>query len=136
MGFSIRHIDTSERADVMPTGTPGQELRGGCRVVVTCTKSGLRAVLETVGEECGCSEQHLTMEADGKTVCVYMKSHPPEMSTIEYITSIHASSLNASIVLFMYFSIKWKYFTPVSLLKYSYITVYLFLPAFRRVLYC
>jgi len=70
VGFSIRHIDATEQKDVTPTGTAGQEQRGGCRVVVTCTTSGLRAVLETVGEECGCSIQHPAMAADVKTVGV------------------------------------------------------------------
>jgi len=70
VGFSIRYIDATERKDVTPTGTAGQERRGGCRVVVTCTTSGLRAVLETVGEECGCSIQHSAMAADVKTVGV------------------------------------------------------------------
>ena len=69
-GFSIRHIDATEQQDVTPTGTAGQEQRGGCRVVVTCTTSGLRVVLETVGEECGCSIQHPATPADFKTVGV------------------------------------------------------------------
>ena len=83
VGFSIRHIDTSERNDVTPTGTPGQEQRGGCRVVVTCTTSGIRAVLETVGEECGCSVQHPAVAADVKTVGVDVM--PNSLSNISTI---------------------------------------------------
>lgn len=74
VGFHIRHIDATEQKDVTPTGTAGQEKRGGCRVVVTCTTSGLRAVLETVGEECGCSIQHPATSADVKTVGVNVKT--------------------------------------------------------------
>jgi len=65
VGFSIRRFDSSAPIDVTPTGAPGQEQRGGCRVVVTCTKSGLRAVLETVGEGCRCVAYQLNNEVVG-----------------------------------------------------------------------
>jgi hypothetical protein len=70
VGFSIRHLDTSEPSDVTPTGVSGQEKRGGCRVVVSCTTSGLRAVLETVGEECRCSSKQLNAAADHQVLSV------------------------------------------------------------------
>jgi hypothetical protein len=59
LGFNIRYLDTSLPSDVTPTGLPGQEKRGGCRVVVTCTISGLRAVLESVEEQCTCTTEQL-----------------------------------------------------------------------------
>lgn len=73
VGFSVRHLDTSEPYDVTPTGDSGQERRGGCRVVVSCTTSGLRAVLETVGEECRCTSKQLNLAASNNQVVVVEK---------------------------------------------------------------
>jgi hypothetical protein len=64
IGFAVRWLDASAPGDVKQVGDPGQEQRCGCRVVVTCTKSGLRAVLEMAGEECTCSERQLDIAAD------------------------------------------------------------------------
>ena len=106
VGFSIRHIDVSEQKDVTPTGTAGQEPRGGCRVVVTCTTSGLRAVLETVGEECRCSIQHPAVAAEVKTVGVdVMTNSLSNISKILLDTYIYYSSFSASTFYPFYFKI-------------------------------
>jgi hypothetical protein len=95
VGFSIRHIDASEQKDVTPTGTAGQEQRGGCRVVVTCTTPGLRSVLETVGGECGCSMQHHAMAADVKRVGVVVRTNSlSNNSTIYRDPCIYSSRLS------------------------------------------
>lgn len=70
VGFTMRWMDASPPNDVTPTGAPGIERRSGCRVVVTCTKSGLRAVLETSGEECTCPTEQLSMAAGNQVMRV------------------------------------------------------------------
>lgn len=112
VGFSIRHIDATEQNDVTPTGTAGQQQRGGCRVVVTCSISGLRAVLETVGGECGCSVQHPAMASDVKTVGAdVMTYNLSNISTIYCITSIYSSSFIDSTFYPFYFRVyKSNYF--------------------------
>jgi hypothetical protein len=113
VGFSIRNIDATEPNDVTPTGTAGQEQRGGCRVVVTCTISGLRAVLETVGGECGCSVQHRAMAADVKTVGVdVMKYNLSNISILYCVTSIYPSSFIDSTFYPFYFRIYKSNYLP------------------------
>lgn len=70
VGFTMRWLDASVPSDVTQTGAPGRDQRCGCRVVVTCTKSGLRAVLETSGEECTCSTQQLNVASSNQVICV------------------------------------------------------------------
>jgi hypothetical protein len=106
VGFNIRHIDATEQKDVTPTGTAGQDQRGGCRVVVTCTTSGLRAVLETVGKECGCSMQLPATPADIKTVGVnVMTNRMTNIFTIEHVVFTYSSSFSISIYYPFYFNI-------------------------------
>ncbi|XP_023723848.1 uncharacterized protein LOC111873401 [Cryptotermes secundus] len=90
VGFSVRHLDISEPYDVTPTGVSGQERRGGCRVVVSCTTSGLRAVLETVGEECRCTSKQLNMAASNTQVerVITPLSDPVSLILREFLVSL------------------------------------------------
>ncbi|PSN44939.1 hypothetical protein C0J52_15648 [Blattella germanica] len=54
VGYKIRHVDQSPPEEMVQTGFPTEPDRGGCRVVVICTQSGFRTVLETVGVACRC----------------------------------------------------------------------------------
>lgn len=68
VGFTVRWVDAAASSDVTPTGAGEREPICGCRVVVTCTKSGLRAVLETSREECTCSVQQLHVAAGSQVI--------------------------------------------------------------------